>query len=219
MGYVYAVNPFVGKFVYEVHEPASVQEKRVLCQGVGKCSSTGNELAYYANWEPDRMYHVYATKAEATVKMNEDSARKRAWDETRQATLKERGAFAKRVHFEDQEYAYRTRADYLNRTKNIALCQPSSKKKPGTMLTADKNKVTCANCLQKMEEKANWKGFPKQTKEEKDKARLAVLVEAYPHRATIRRAAYGGYYLTLYAIDETEVKAICGALAKQRKAA
>ena len=152
MGWIYAVNPFVGVFVYKVVEPAGKPPKGKVFMdvtGVKPCSSTGWKIGY-------RVREVFATKAEAKKALAVFLARERAWrkqrDEKRAARAAARKAegYAKRVHFPTQQRVWRNEHDFLNgREKGLALCELS--KTGSKVLTADKTKVTCHNCLRLMD--------------------------------------------------------------------
>jgi hypothetical protein len=200
MGYV-----FNDGEVHEVHEHADAYKKAILATGMKR-----NEQ-HYANWERDRLWHIYETKAEAKQKMKAEEIREREYDQRQKVWNTEKRSFVKRVHFNDQPYTWATMQDFLSEKRNNkgrALCE----RRPyygAKFVTKDKTKVTCANCLLLIQEHANWKGFPKPTKAETEKKRLRALL---PWGSSVRRYpkddADGGYYVTLYLGKESQIKAL-----------
>lgn len=149
MGWIYALNPFVGVFVYEVEESAGKPpngKETMIVHGIEKCSDTGNDLAY-------RVWEVYATKAEATEEMNREKVMRTKW-RTRDKEIAQ-GKIAARMngkplprllHFLTQRYAWKGEKYFQRaRKKKLALCQVRAK--TGTIFTTESDKVTCSHCL------------------------------------------------------------------------
>ena len=144
MGWIYAVNPFVGVFVYEVVEPAGKPPKgksSMVATCVDRCSSTGNVVGY-------RVDEVFATKAEAEMAL---AAARAEWDKqeeekaARAAAWKAAG-YPRRVHLHTRRDYWLEKKHFVEaRKKRLALCETS--KKRSVALTTDMSKVTCQRCL------------------------------------------------------------------------
>jgi hypothetical protein len=151
MGWIYAVNPFVGVFVYKVVKPAGKPPKgRAFMDvtDVEPCSSTGCKIGY-------RVREVFATKAEATKAMAAALAQEREWrkqdDKKKAAGAAARKAegYAKRVHFYTQRHVWKEENAFVAaREKGLALCE--TYEAGSKIRTADKTKVTCQNCIRLM---------------------------------------------------------------------
>jgi hypothetical protein len=144
MGYVYALNPFVGIFVYEVTEPAGVSEKKTVCRGVKSCSNTGHYLYYNSNQTSDGLWHIFATEAEASADLKrylEERQRYHKEEKVRVAALaKERRDAGGRVHYPTFREMWLIEAYFKERLKqnpNATACSAF-----GAFA-----KVTCRRCL------------------------------------------------------------------------
>jgi hypothetical protein len=147
MGWIFAVNPLVGVFVYEVVEPAgkAPEGKTMRVTGVQRCPDTGWTLHY-------RVDEVFATEAEAARALEHWRAEWLKQDDERRAAraaARKAAGYAKRIHLPTQRHAWLSDEYFAEASeKGLALCETI--KTGSKTLTADRSKITCRNCIRLM---------------------------------------------------------------------
>jgi hypothetical protein len=167
---------------------------------------------------PGAVFYFGQVKIEmgGTKMTNAERKAEREWQdqqERKKAWTKEHRHFGKRIHFHDQPYVWKSMEQFRAEKKRgtRALCEfrfyDGAK-----LITKDQSQVTCGNCLRLIQEHADRKGFPRPTKDEKEKDHLRASAELLPMTASVRHYSTkykdGGYYVTLYAHNEEEIRAI-----------
>jgi hypothetical protein len=165
-----------------------------------------------------RAAHFFCTDKNRNTQREEQNAKgketkadreQREWQEKKDARTREHRYFGRRVHFKDQPYVWKSMESFRARRKNYgnrALCEfrPYNGAK---FITKDQAEVTCKNCLLLIQEHADWKGFPKPTKEEKERLHTRSLLGLLPWGCGIRSLKYGrGYSVTVRLANEETVK-------------